>query len=67
VEDCWHKSYAGAPRDGSAWRAADCRENVIRGGSWRNDKTYAHSASRFFYDSAVRYLLNGFRVARTLP
>ncbi|MGW8309559.1 MAG: SUMF1/EgtB/PvdO family nonheme iron enzyme [Thiogranum sp.] len=67
VEDCWHKSYAGAPRDGSAWRAADCRENVIRGGSWRNDKTYAHSASRFFYDSSVRYLLNGFRVARTLP
>jgi formylglycine-generating enzyme required for sulfatase activity len=67
VEDCWHKSYDGAPRDGSARRSPDCRENVIRGGSWRNDKSYAHSASRFTYDSAVRYILNGFRVARTLP
>ncbi len=67
VEDCWHKSYDGAPSDGSAWTAYDCRENVIRGGSWRNDSTYAHSASRFTYDTTVRYLLNGFRVAKTLP
>ncbi len=66
VADCWHKSYAGAPRDGSAWSQSDCRENVIRGGSWRNDKTYAHSASRFTYDTGVRYILNGFRVAKSL-
>jgi len=67
VEDCWHKSYAGRPpTDGSAWTAPDCRENVIRGGSWRNDSTYAHSASRFTYDTAVRYILNGFRVAKSL-
>ena len=66
VEDCWHKSYAGAPTDGSAWTSHDCRENVIRGGSWRNDSTYAHSASRFRYDTAVRYILNGFRVAKSL-
>ena len=67
VEDCWHKSYAGAPTDGSAWTSSDCRENVIRGGSWRNDSTYAHSASRFTYDTAVRYILNGIRVAKSLP
>jgi formylglycine-generating enzyme required for sulfatase activity len=67
VEDCWFKSYAGAPADGSAWTRPDCRENVIRGGSWRNDSTYAHSASRFTYDTQVRYLLNGMRVAKTLP
>ena len=66
VEDCWHKSYAGAPTDGSAWTSPNCRENVIRGGSWRNDSTYAHSASRFRYDTAVRYILNGFRVAKSL-
>jgi formylglycine-generating enzyme required for sulfatase activity len=64
VEDCWHKNYHGAPSDGSAWAGHDCRENVIRGGSWRNDSTYAHSASRFTYDTAVRYILNGFRVAK---
>jgi formylglycine-generating enzyme required for sulfatase activity len=67
VEDCWQKDYDGAPTDGSAWTSSDCRENVIRGGSWRNDSTYAHSASRFTYDTTVRYILNGFRVARTLP
>lgn len=66
VEDCWHKSYHGAPSDGSAWTSPNCRENVIRGGSWRNDSTYAHSASRFRYDTGVRYILNGFRVAKSL-
>jgi formylglycine-generating enzyme required for sulfatase activity len=66
VADCWNKSYAGAPKDGSVWSESDCRENVIRGGSWRNDKTYAHSASRFTYDTGVRYILNGFRVAKSL-
>jgi formylglycine-generating enzyme required for sulfatase activity len=39
---------------------------VIRGGSWRNDASYVHSASRFRYDKNVRYLLNGFRVAKSL-
>jgi formylglycine-generating enzyme required for sulfatase activity/uncharacterized caspase-like protein len=67
VTDCWHKSYDGAPKDGSSWDKPDCRENVIRGGSWRNDASYIHSASRFKYDSTVRYLLHGFRVAKTLP
>ena len=66
VTDCWHKSYHGAPNDGSSWDKPDCRENVIRGGSWRNDASYIHSASRFKYDTNVRYLLNGFRVAKTL-
>ena len=66
VSDCWHKSYKGAPKDGSSWKKADCRENVIRGGAWRNDASYIHSTSRFKYDANVRYLLNGFRVAKTL-
>lgn len=64
VEDCWHPSYAGAPRDGSAWTSGDCRERVVRGGSWRNDHSYAQSAGRFYYDADVRYIANGFRVAR---
>ncbi len=37
VEDCWHDSYAGAPRDGSAWlgnNGGDCSRRVLRGGSW---------------------------------
>jgi formylglycine-generating enzyme required for sulfatase activity len=66
VSDCWHRNYQGAPSDGKSWDDANCTVKVIRGGSWRNDKTYVHSASRFKYDTYVRYLLNGFRVARSM-
>jgi formylglycine-generating enzyme required for sulfatase activity len=66
VQDCWHHDYKGAPRDGSAWSKDYCRVRVLRGGSWRNDSSYVHSASRFKYDQDVRYLVNGFRVALTL-
>ena len=34
VQDCWNKSYAGAPRDGNAWTSGDCSQRVVRGGSW---------------------------------
>jgi formylglycine-generating enzyme required for sulfatase activity len=67
VSDCWHKSYQGAPTNGESWDEPSCQEHVVRGGAWRNDTTYIHSASRFFYGTDVRYLLHGFRVARDLP
>ncbi|MBC7905622.1 MAG: SUMF1/EgtB/PvdO family nonheme iron enzyme [Rhodospirillaceae bacterium] len=66
VEDCWSPSHAGAPKDGSARVEPNCRERVIRGGSWRNDHSYAASASRFYYDADVRYIANGFRVVREM-
>ena len=66
VEDCWHRNYKGAPKDGRVWDDPNCTVRVIRSGSWRNDKTYVHSASRFKYDAYVRYLQNGFRVAKSL-
>lgn len=61
--DCWSKSHDGAPRDGSVRENSDCRQRVLRGGSWRNEPEYLRSASRFNYDANVRYLVNGFRVA----
>jgi formylglycine-generating enzyme required for sulfatase activity len=64
MADCWYPNYAGAPRDGSVRDKSECRERVIRGGSWRNDHTYATSASRFYYEPDVRYIANGFRVVR---
>lgn len=64
--DCWVNSYDGAPRDGSAWEQGRCAQRVLRGGSWRNEAAYLRSASRFFYDASVRYLVNGFRVAAEL-
>jgi formylglycine-generating enzyme required for sulfatase activity/class 3 adenylate cyclase len=63
VEDCWHKSYHGAPADGSAWAEGDCASHVIRSGSWKNDQRYVRPANRDSYDTNVRYPTHGFRVA----
>jgi formylglycine-generating enzyme required for sulfatase activity/class 3 adenylate cyclase len=63
VEDCWHKTYQGAPSDGSPWSAGDCSSHVIRSGSWKNDASYVRSANRDNYDTNVRYPTHGFRVA----
>jgi formylglycine-generating enzyme required for sulfatase activity/class 3 adenylate cyclase len=63
VEDCWHKTYQGAPSDGSPWSAADCNSHVVRSGSWKNDARYVRPANRDSYDTDVRYPTHGFRVA----
>ncbi|WP_293797003.1 SUMF1/EgtB/PvdO family nonheme iron enzyme [uncultured Bosea sp.] len=64
VADCWSESYRNAPRDGSAYTVANCRERVLRGGSFNNDPRYLRSAARFKYEADVRFYTNGFRVAR---
>jgi formylglycine-generating enzyme required for sulfatase activity len=64
VEDCWRDSYSGAPKNGSAWDKEDCRERVLRGGSFNNETRFVRSAARFKYDYDVRYYTNGFRVVR---
>jgi formylglycine-generating enzyme required for sulfatase activity len=66
VADCWAQDHEGAPSDGSARLSGDCTQRVLRGGSWRNDQTYATVSSRLSYDASVRYYTNGFRVARDL-
>jgi len=69
--DCWHKSYVGAPTNGSAWTEKDCSKYVLRGGSWDNVPLFVRSAARsgsladggeYDYSS-----LASFRVARDLP
>jgi formylglycine-generating enzyme required for sulfatase activity/class 3 adenylate cyclase len=65
VADCWHQDYAGAPADASAWVMGDCSAHVLRGGSWRSDPSYLRSSSRGQYDTSVRYMTHGFRVARS--
>jgi formylglycine-generating enzyme required for sulfatase activity len=66
VEDCWHKTYQGAPLDGSPWSQGDCSSHVIRSGSWRNDANYIRPANRDNYDTNVRYPTHGIRVALSL-
>ena len=64
VEDCWSDNYKTVPKDGSAFTKPDCRERVLRGGSFNNDQRYVRTAARFKYDYDVRYYTNGFRVLR---
>jgi len=64
VSDCWHRDYRGAPNDGSSWVADDCSGHVLRGGSWQNDPSYLSVSSRDHYDTAVRYVTHGLRLAQ---
>jgi formylglycine-generating enzyme required for sulfatase activity len=66
VADCWFPNYQGAPADGSARDQKNCQSRVLRGGSFRNDKTEITVTARNRYDASVRYILHGFRVAADL-
>ncbi len=49
VEDCRHESYQNVPSDGSAWTAGECKERVLRGGSWSTIPRALRAASRYYY------------------
>jgi formylglycine-generating enzyme required for sulfatase activity len=66
TQDCWNDSYAGAPKDGSAWLKGDCGRRVVRGGSWVYGPENARAAFRFRDGPGGRYSFLGFRLARTL-
>jgi formylglycine-generating enzyme required for sulfatase activity len=66
VEDCWSDRYDGAPDDGSAWTSGDCRQRVLRGGTWRNVNWDFRSANRFARPAHEWVDDYGFRVARML-
>ena len=66
VSDCWNRNYTGAPRDGTSWDRPNCRQHVLRGGSWKNDVSYSRTSSRDSYDTDVRYPTHGLRVVRNI-
>jgi len=69
VQDCWHDSYAQAPKDGSAW-VTDCSDitsGVIRGGGWKEIAWYTRPAKREKTTLTDVLSTVGFRVAKTLP
>jgi formylglycine-generating enzyme required for sulfatase activity len=67
VEDCWHKSHAGAPADGSARSDGKCRYRVTRSGSWYYVSTNVRSGYRAkFIARAYSYGI-GLRPLRELP
>ena len=74
TEDCWNDSYAGAPRDGSAWRTGRCHRTALRGGGWAfasGDQGQPRAFGLRFadrieieHDAPMNFV--GFRVARAL-
>jgi len=65
--DCWNKTQDGAPSDGSARLTGDCRQKVMRGGSWYYFSKNLRSPWRFKNDGRVKSYGIGLRVLRELP
>jgi formylglycine-generating enzyme required for sulfatase activity len=64
--DCWFPNYRGAPPDASPREGKACDKRVLRGGSFRSPHDEITVTYRANYDASVRYIVNGFRVARDL-
>ena len=69
LEDVWHDTYEGAPKDGSAWLVGEGssphQDRVARGLSWESGPLGCRSAARAMRPPHIRGDI-GFRVARTL-
>jgi formylglycine-generating enzyme required for sulfatase activity len=69
VEDCAHK-YKDEPDDGRAWgeeNGGNCKNRVLRGGSWSGFPVLVRSADRLKYDPKQRTTSFGFRVVCGSP
>jgi len=65
LQDCFTKSYYGAPSDGSAWTGVTCESRDIRGGSFSSSPMELRSALRNGRGPREGADDNGFRVARS--
>jgi formylglycine-generating enzyme required for sulfatase activity len=59
--DDWQESYDRAPLDGSAFRASNVAERVVRGGGWAADARLVRAATRNFFGTNYRSETVGFR------
>jgi formylglycine-generating enzyme required for sulfatase activity len=65
--DHWHKSYQGAPSNGSAWTDKNNDFRLLRGGSWHFNPRHCRSASRYYSNARVENFNIGFRVVCDSP
>lgn len=66
VQDCHDVGYFGVPNDGGAASADNCKERVVRGGSFDGEPNLIRSALRQHGGPEIRWTGLGFRVARAL-
>ena len=64
TQDCWNDSYAGAPKNGSAWLSGDCTSRIARGGSRLSEVGELHSAFRLSMGPQYRFSSYGFRLVQ---
>ena len=70
TQDCWHRSYDGAPTNGQAWEGAnggDCDHRVVRGGSWLLTPGDLRAAYRNYGGVSDRGASLGLRLVQDLP
>ena len=66
TEDCWNASNQGSPGNGTARTTDNCKQRVVRGGSWNNVPRLLRAAGRDGTADTNRDFVYGFRLARTL-
>lgn len=66
VEDCWSAADAVPEKDGRSLRPDDCRQRVMRGGSWVYGSAFLRSSARFKDRPSAVNFDQGFRIAREL-
>lgn len=64
--DCWNKTLAGAPLDGTASLTGDCKRRVIKGGAWTSFARDMRAAYRESAPAIEHYQHVGFRLAREI-
>jgi formylglycine-generating enzyme required for sulfatase activity len=67
TQDCWNRTYAGAPVTSVSWRSGTCSHQVVRGGAWIHSLREVNAAFRSYWDVNQASNLTGFRVARSVP
>lgn len=64
TQDCWNKSYLGAPSDGRAWTDGNCAGRMLRGGSWYYNPSFLRSAKRYKFKASDGFYDIGFRLVQ---
>ena len=65
MEDCWHETYEGAPRNGMAWTNGEyCSRRAVRGAPWYYGPSLLDPVTRSRYNAHRNNVDIGFRIAR---